>query len=338
MGIVGPALAVLVVACAGSDGLPRAGGADTAASVPGYRTVADVPLPGGSSRWGYPVLDARAGRLYLAHSGAGQVVVVDTVQQRVVATVTDIDAVHGLTLAAANGLLYASATASDEVAVIDLASMRVVARVAAGRAPDALTYVSSPNRLFVTDDGGTGETVVDAGTNKPHARVDLGAGLGDSQYDPWTGRVLVAAGADHELVALDPATSAVVARYPLPGCEDADGLQVDASSFDRAFVACAGNARLVTVDLNTGHVSAPLEVGVGPDVLGLDPTLHRLYVASESGVLTVIDTGGAEPAVIARGEAGPNAHSVAVDPDTHLVYLPLPGPDGRSILRVLAPQ
>jgi DNA-binding beta-propeller fold protein YncE len=77
---------------------------------------------------------------------------------------------------------------------------------------------------------------------------------------------------------------------------------------------------------------------VGPDTLALDPTLHRLYVASASGVLTVIDTAGSELTVLARGYAGPEAHSVAVDPDTHLVYLPLAGVRGRSVVRVLAPE
>ena len=50
-----------------------------------------------------------------------------------------------------------------------------------------------------------------------------------------------------------------------------------------------------------------------------------------------MDTAGAEPTVLTRGFAGPAAHSVAVDPDTHQVYLPLASLNGRSVLRVLAP-
>jgi hypothetical protein len=59
-------------------------------------------------------------------------------------------------------------------------------------------------------------------------------------------------------------------------------------------------------------------------------------VAAEDGVLTVLarDAGGVRE--IARGSAGPNAHSVAVDPETHHIYLPLMNVGGRPVLRELA--
>jgi YVTN family beta-propeller protein len=336
---LGTALAGLLAACGavGGVGPPPAAPDGGAATVPGYRTVAGLPLPGPASRWDYQLLDTRAGRLYLAHEGADQVVVVDLAQQRVVGTVPGIESVQGLALAPTLGRLYASASGRNQVAVIDVASGQVVARVPAGEAPDGLVYVSSLGRLFVSDAGGTAETVIDAQSNRPLARIELGAGVGNSQYDPWTGRLLVAVASRHELDAIDPETSTVVARYPLPGCEGAHEVQVDVYGQDRAFVACEGNARVVGLDLDTGSLTASLEVGAGPDVLSLDPGLHRLYVASESGVLTVIDAAGSGPTVLARGTAGPNAHSVAVDPDTHLVYLPLASVGGRSVLRVLAP-
>jgi len=331
-----PALAVLLAACAAPASAPPAG-VDTAPTVPGYRLVADLPLPGGSSRWDYQVLDPRTGRLYLAHQGASEVVVVDTTQQRVVATVPGVESVHGLALAPALGRLYAAAHSGSEVAVIDVASARVVARVPTGAGPDGMAYVSSAGRLFVANAMGGGETVVEVATNRALARVDVGDGPSDTEVDPSTGRVLVSASGSRQLVAVDPVSESVVARYPIPGCDDADGVQVDVSSLDRAFVGCGGNARLQSVDLATGHAHQPLQVGAGPDLLAIDLALHRLYVASESGVLTVVDTAGAEPTVLTRGFAGPDAHSVAIDPNTHLVYLPLADVGGRSVLRVLAP-
>jgi DNA-binding beta-propeller fold protein YncE len=328
---------VCVLAACGSTAPAPASSPRTAASVPGYRTVAEVRLPGLPSRWDYAVLDGRAGRLYLAHQGADEVVAVDTARLEVLGTVRGIESVQGLALASAQRRLYASATGRNEVAVIDVDRALVVARIPAGEAPDGLAYVSSPARLFVSDSAGSAETVIDLETNQPIARVELGDGIGDSQFDPWTGRVLVAVAARRELVAIDPATAAVVARYPLPGCSGAQAVQVDVSGHDRAFVSCQGNARLLGLDLETGAVVATLEVGQEPDILSLDSGLHRLYVASESGVLTVVGSSAGGPVVMARGPAGPDAHSVVADPDTHRVYLPLSGIEGRSVLRVLAP-
>jgi YVTN family beta-propeller protein len=305
--------------------------------VPGYGVVRDLPLAGSSSRWEYQVLDVPAHRLYVAHQGASEVVVVDTERQRVTATVPGLQSVQGLALASELGLLYATATGAGQVVVIDLASGRVVGRVPAGTQPDGVVYVSAAGRVFVSDESGPGDAVIDGRTNTRLAAIDLGADIGDSRYDPWAGLVVVAVGSRRELAAIDPSSLDVVRRYDLPGCAEPHGVQVDFSAQDRVFVGCQGNARLLTLDLGTGQVVGMLEVAARPDVLALDPGLRRLYVASETGVLTVVDVEPAVPRALAQGYAGPNAHTVAVDPDSHVVYLPLPSVDGRPVLRELNP-
>ena len=77
-------------------------------------------------------------------------------------------------------------------------------------------------------------------------------------------------------------------------------------------------------------------VGGGPDVLAFDPGWRRLYVAAESGVVAVFAEQG--PTLRRIGTLTlPHAHSVAVDPATHRVYLPLEDLGGRPVLRILAP-
>jgi len=56
-------------------------------------------------------------------------------------------------------------------------------------------------------------------------------------------------------------------------------------------------------------------------------------VAAESGQLAVFDVGGdSVHRVWRRATADPEAHSVGVDPPSHLVYLPPPtwGPSGSA--------
>ena len=83
------------------------------------------------------------------------------------------------------------------------------------------------------------------------------------------------------------------------------------------------------------RVTATYPVGRGPDVLAFDPVWRRLYVAAESGVVTVFDEMGTRLKLVGEIKA-PHAHSVAVDPDTHRVYLPLQNIDGRPVLRILS--
>ncbi len=63
--------------------------------------------------------------------------------------------------------------------------------------------------------------------------------------------------------------------------------------------------------------------------------LLRLYVASESGSLAVYETGAALQSL---GQyRAPHSHTVAVDPGTHRVYLPLQDIEGKPVLRILEP-
>lgn len=90
---------------------------------------------------------------------------------------------------------------------------------------------------------------------------------------------------------------------------------------------------LEVLDLTTGRPGPTVATGEGPDVLALDPERGRLYVAAESGQLGVYDVATGDPKKLALGNAGPNAHTVSVDPASHLVYLPLTNVAGYPVLR-----
>jgi DNA-binding beta-propeller fold protein YncE len=105
-----------------------------------------------------------------------------------------------------------------------------------------------------------------------------------------------------------------------------------------AFVACDGNARLITLDLRLGRPIGTATIGRSPDVLDFDPSLRRLYVSAESGEVAVFAEKGRRLRKLGQAMLAPEAHTVAVDPRTHLVYFPLQnGPAGRPELRIMAP-
>jgi DNA-binding beta-propeller fold protein YncE len=105
------------------------------------------------------------------------------------------------------------------------------------------------------------------------------------------------------------------------------------------YVACDENDVLVTVDLKTGKELSHLPLGHDPDVLAMDVGLKRLYVASESGNLSTFDiTNLSVPVSLGVSFIGKGAHSVAVDPATHRLYLPLADAGGVSVMRIVAPK
>ena len=327
------ALIVVALGAVACDGVPGGSGTATA-TIPGYHVVKDLPLPGGTGRWDYQAFDPASHRLYIAHLGTSELVVFDTQLERVVSVLSGISSIHGVALAPDQGRLFASATGTNEIVAVDLGTLRVIGRSAAGDYPDGLDYVPDLGKVYVSDEHGSGDAIVEAKALHLLGSVALGGDIGNTKYDPQAQLIVVAVGSTNELVTVDPRSDRVVGRAPLPGCQGAHSVQLTQSP-RRAFVACAGNGKVAVYDFATNRVLAIIEVGDNPDVMAYDSGLQRIYVASEDGILAVIRA--ADPIRrITQGNAGPNAHTVAVDPSTHLVYLPM-DIGGKPTMRIASP-
>lgn len=314
------------------------GWVDPAVSGPGtrhgaLRLVGEVPLPGPPNRFDYQSIDPDARRLYISHMDAGQLVVFDLDRSRVVGTVSGVDRATGVLAVPARHAIYVSAAGRHEVVAIDDRTLAITARITGARFPDGIAYAPAEQKVFVSDESGGTDLVIDARTNTRRSIIALGGEAGNSHYDSVSHCVIVAVQTRNQLVAIDPATERIVARYDLPGADHPHGFALDEAG-RLAFVSCEGNAKLLVVDLRTMRVVATHTVGDDPDVLAWDPVWRRLYVASESGVVSVFDAARSALRLVEALRA-PHAHSVAVDPTTHRVYLPLQDVNGRPVLRIL---
>jgi YVTN family beta-propeller protein len=301
-----------------------------AASLP-LKTVANVPLPGGSSRLDYASVDPGRHRLFVAHLGGGLVIAFDTKKRRVVKTIPAPGA-HGVLAVPSTGRVYATATDDRKLLTIDSRTNRVLARAPAGDYPDGIAYDAKDRRVFVSDESGGAEYVFTA-SGHGLGSVALGGEAGNVQYDAVSGRVLANVQTENVVAVINPRMKRVIRRVQLPGCDHNHGLNVDAPR-RVAFVACDGNARLLTLDLRTMKVTGTASVGGSPDVLAFDPGLRRLYVAAETGEVTVFAEHGRSLKKLGEDLLAPEAHVVAVDPETHLVYFPL---QSGPTLRIMKP-
>ncbi len=215
-------------------------------------------------------------------------------------------------------------------------SGEVVFRSPTGDFPDGITYQPKTGRVFVSDKLGGTVSVFDASDGATVGKVALGGEVGNVQYDSVAGTILANAQGSGELVTIDPRRLTIERRLALPNCDANHGLLIDAAR-RLAFVACEGNARLLVVDLKAMAVVDDLAVGDGPDVLAFDPSARRLYVASESGVVSVFDESANGLVAVGQGRLDPSAHTVAVDSESGLVYFPLEDVDGARILRIMRP-
>jgi len=326
------AVASGVLAACGS----RGGQQPPPAALP-LRQVGTLPLPGDTSRLDYASLDPGRGLLFIAHLGASELIEVDVHANRVVRTISGLSQIHGVLVVPALRRVYATATGSDTMITLDEGTGAVLGRASTGAYPDGLAYDPVHASVWTTNETGGTETVIDAATGAVRGTVELGGEAGNVAYDPVTGSMLVDVQGSDQFAVIDPATLKVTRRVALPGCQHDHGLALN-SAGRLAFIACDENNRLLTLDLTTWQVTGDQSVGQGPDVLAYDPGAHRLYVAAESGWLTVLDQRGRTLSVTGSAHLADGAHIVALDPGTHRSYYPVPdNGSGHPALLTYAP-
>src|SRR5438477_1180880 len=90
------------------------------------KKVADVPLPGGATRFDYASLDAAAGRLYFSHMGDGKLMVFDTRAENLVTNLPGFPTMTGVLVVPSLHRVYGSVTKNHEVAVVDTETLTVI--------------------------------------------------------------------------------------------------------------------------------------------------------------------------------------------------------------------
>ena len=177
-----------------------------------------------------------------------------------------------------------------------------------------------------------------------------GDDIGHTRYDPVSQRVFVVVQPfqpnpkdpnspwpSAKLVAINPVTDSIITSVTLPGqcrrpwSEHYSHQQV-------AFLACIDSQNLVMVDIRSNAVIGSIQpVGIKPDIVALDTNLHILFVGCASGV-SVFNESGAPGGVLHKLRdytiSSSSAHSLAVDENTHTIYIPLTDVGGRPVLRI----
>jgi YVTN family beta-propeller protein len=259
-------------------------------------------------------------RLYTGYASDGMVGVVDTGDNKVVATITGMGRVHGVAIVADRNLGFASSSGDNNVYVFDLATNKVLKAIPGGDEPDAIIYDQKDRLIYVGNHNGKSATLIDPVSQTVLGAIPLGGEPEYSQADPDSGLIYQNLEDTSELVVIDPQKQAVVKRYKIAPGEGPTGLALDAANH-RLFCT-AGNRRMIVLDANKGTVVAVLPIGAGVDGAGYDPALHRVYTANGLGTMTVIQQDSPDQYhVIEDAPTHFGGHSLVVDLNTHRIYV-----------------
>lgn len=294
----------------------------------------DLPGPPGK-RFDYLTIDNDDHYLLSAHLGAGILYVINLKDNKVVKAIPDVPGVEGVEYVPGLRKAYTSDWHENKVGVIDLKRLAVIKKIPSGNKPDGSAYAEPFHKLYVSDERGRDETVIDVTTDSVLKTLRFDSETGMPQYDPIARKIYVNLQDQNIFAEIDPASDAVIGRYPVGRCRGNHGMALD-PEHRRAFLSCEENNLMTVFDLDKRQPIAYLPLADGPDVVKFDSGLGRIYVACYSGAISVFQED--DPNRFRKLENFPvqrKVHSLAVDPSTHRVYAPEEEEDGKPVARMI---
>jgi hypothetical protein len=293
--------------------------------------VGFIAIPSGAEP-GFDHADVyRAGRrMYVAHTGADRVDVLDCAQQTFLRSLPDLPGVAGVLIDEEHDLLFTSDRGAARVSVFRCSDESPLGQVEVGPHPNGLAYDRRRRRLYSFNLGEpVGEnctaSIVDIDTLQVVGELPLPGRPRWATYDNERDRVYANIRDPAEIVVVDCARAEIERTMPVPS-EGPHGLWLDR---ERLFCAADGGS-LVVLNRDSGAVVNQLPLPGVPDVIMLDPELERLYVAiGEPGVICSFDSERLEPLETVATEAG--AHTCGWDPVGRCLYVFCPASSGVAV-------
>jgi DNA-binding beta-propeller fold protein YncE len=282
-----------------------------------YKIVQKIQLSG-DGFWDYLNADDATGMLYVSH---GKMVnVVDMKSGTSVATITDVNGVHGIAIAPELNKGFISNGADSNVTVFNTKDFKVIEKVAVtGRNPDAILYEPFTKSIITWNGRSSNATVIDAKTDKVIQTIAL-AGKPEAAVSDGKGKVFVNIEDKSEVCMINVKTWKVEQTWSISPGEEPSGLALDIENH-RLFSAT--DKLMVVLDAETGKVITTLPTGGRVDGAGFDPGLKRAYSSCGEGVLTVVQEENPNSfKVLTNVPTQAGARTISVSAKSHRIYLP----------------
>jgi len=274
----------------------------------------------GDGGWDYLSVDDAASRLYISHGTIVQVV--DLTTNKLFGTIPDTKGVHGIAIARDLGKGFISNGRDSSVTIFTLKTLEVTGKVkVTGANPDAILYDPFSKKVFAYNGRSANATVLDANSGKVIGTIAL-PGKPEFSATDKNGKVFVNIEDKSLICVIDPISLKIVQTWPIAPGEEPSGLAFDAKNH-RLFSVC-GNKLMMVIDSDNGKVIAKVDIGEGVDGVAFDPDLKRAYSSNGQGTMTVIQEKNKSTfEVMENFTTMRGARTIAVNPKTHKIYLPV---------------
>jgi DNA-binding beta-propeller fold protein YncE len=289
-----------------------------------------VEVTGTQGKFDFIKIDPAKNRLLACHTGNGSLDVIDVTTSRLIKSVPT-GAAQGVAIDDKGGRYFVSVSKPPKMVIIDSTKLEVTDEVPLSDPADVMAYNPVLDRAFVCNDEKPELWVIDPAAKTILTTLTMpGKGMEDLGFDDKGAWLYQCLKDTNELAQVDAKKLKVITKWSTSPAEKPHGLAMIPGT-DTVLVV-GGNGKLVLMSLHRGQVLASCDVSPKVDEIAYDPGLKRVYCASGLGTISVVDVGQNKLTPSTPLISLPGAHSIAVDPQTHTVWIAF-AKDGKAYIQ-----
>jgi DNA-binding beta-propeller fold protein YncE len=278
-----------------------------------------VELTGTQGKFDFIKIDSANNRLLACHAGNGSLDVIDVITSKLIKSIPTGNA-QGVAIDSKNNRYFVSVSKPPKMVIVDSTKLDVIGEVALPGPADLVAYHPETNRVFVCNDDRPEMWVIDPMEKKIVSTINFpGGGLEDLGFDSEDTFLFQCLKDSSELAKLDLKTAKVVATWSTSPADKPHGMAMVPGT-DQVLVV-GGTGKLGLFNLSTGQIVDTADVSPKVDEIAYDPTLQRVYCASGLGTISVVGLDHERLAALPPLTSSLGAHSIAVDSQTHTVWI-----------------
>jgi DNA-binding beta-propeller fold protein YncE len=280
----------------------------------------------------YMEVDDQYRRLLVSHTSTRTLDIVD-LQNDTLARQVEVGEGHGIAVDVKDGRYFVGTSRPQFVVDVQRKYMVKQNQVPMAGPIDAIALDTKSDMVYA-DRADNGQVVViDAKSHRIVTNIDVSGQLEFIVYDPVSDRIYQNVTSTGHVAVIDPSTNTVVASWPAAPAQELRGLAVDGTTH-RLFSA-GGNGKLAEIDTTSGAVVDAADIAPGVDQIAFDPATKRIYCASGTGLLSVVAETNTGVQSLGDVTVPRHAHTVAVDPTSHNVWISYGAVDNDYIMKLV---
>lgn len=278
-----------------------------------------VELTGTRGKFDFIKIDSVNNRLLACHTGNGSLDLIDVITPKLIKSIPTGNA-QGVAIDSENNRYFVSVSKPPKMVIVDSTKLEVIGEVGLPGPADLVAYHPETNRVFVCNDDKPEMWVIDPTEKKILSTINFpGGGMEDLGFDSQDAFLFQCLKDSSELAKLDLKTERIVAKWSTSPADKPHGLAMVPGT-DQVLIV-GGTGKLGLFNLSTGRMVGTADVSLKVDEIAYDPTLQRVYCASGLGTISVVGLDHKRLTTLAPLTSCLGAHSIAVDPQTHTVWI-----------------